>query len=152
MMKMAETWDSTFIICQLKLLALSEGNILGRGFSSPLLNNVCTAKWTQERYIQCGLSMISWVNPYPFIDSIQTLNKRVRIDSNLRVWINFFQSSTTVCLIIYAKIVPITKNAVQRGVQMKMSPTQNPTILKCIAMDRTKRREGAKNRSSLDVS
>ena len=58
----------------------------------------------------------------------------------------------SVCLIIYAKIVSITKNAVQHGVKMKMSPTQNPTILKCIAMDRTKRREGAKNRSSLDVS
>ena len=53
---------------------------------------------------------------------------------------------------VYAKIVPITKNAVQHGVKIKMSPTQNSTILKCIAMDRTKRREGAKNRSSLDVS
>ena len=39
-------------------------------------------------YIQCGTLMMSWVNPYPFIESIHTLDKRVWIDSNLRVWID----------------------------------------------------------------
>ena len=38
-------------------------------------------------YIQCGLSMMSWVDPYPFIESTLTVNKRVRINANLRVWI-----------------------------------------------------------------
>ena len=38
--------------------------------------------------IECGTSMTSWVNPYPFIESIHTLNKKVWIDSILRVWID----------------------------------------------------------------
>ena len=125
-----------------------------------------TAKWIQERYIQCGPSMMSWVDPYPFIESIHTLKSKGMDQLNKRVWINFKKSLTvhTVFFSTFSKAVQhflwlftqtmslSQKNAVQHGVKMKMSPTQNPTILKCIAMNRTKRREGAQNRSSLDVS
>ena len=39
-------------------------------------------------FIQCGLSMMSWVDPYSFIESIHTLNKKIWIDSNLTVWLD----------------------------------------------------------------
>ena len=42
----------------------------------------------KNNYVQCGPSMMSWVDPYPFIESIHTLNKKVWINSNLSVWID----------------------------------------------------------------
>ena len=77
-----------------------------------------------------------------------------KIQGNLQIWppltvnlLGLLLGDGWVCMImmeiaetgnstfVYAKIVPITKNAVQHGVKIKMSPTQNPTILKFIAMD-----------------
>ena len=50
MMEMAETRDSTFMICQLKLSAVCEGNILGWGFSRPLSNNVQLNEYKRDTY------------------------------------------------------------------------------------------------------
>ena len=52
------------------------------------LTSASTAHFCPFRYIQCGLSMMSWVDPYSFIESIHTLNKKIWIDSNLTVWID----------------------------------------------------------------
>ena len=40
-----------------------------------------------SRFLQCGPSMTSWVDPYPFNGMVR-LNKRVWIDSILKVWID----------------------------------------------------------------
>ena len=51
--------------------------------------------------IQCGLSMMSWVDPYPFIESIHTLNKRVWIDSRRHWWSRLYVIITTKNITIF---------------------------------------------------